>query len=161
MARPSVALIEAFRETADRLDRGAPYRWTHMGSCNCGHLAQTVTRLSKAQIHALALAKSGDWTEQAREYCPTSGFPFDHVLQSLLDLGLSTGDLADLEKLRNPKVRARMGRRDADISFKDRADVVAYLRAWADLLQARMPEAEVQPPSGESALAPRRTPVPA
>ncbi|HJL40727.1 MAG TPA: hypothetical protein RMG48_05430 [Myxococcales bacterium LLY-WYZ-16_1] len=138
MAQPLPALIEALRETADRLAKGAAYRWTHMGSCNCGHLAQTVTRLDRVELHRRALERSGDWTEQVREYCPSSGLPFDGVIGALLDLGLSTGDLADLEKLRNPKVRARIGRARGEpskISHRVREDVVAYLRAWADLLE--------------------------
>ena len=31
-----------------------------MGSCNCGHLAQTVTRLTKAEIHTQALQRYGE-----------------------------------------------------------------------------------------------------
>ncbi|WP_243635867.1 hypothetical protein [Hymenobacter edaphi] len=48
MASCSLSVIEALRTTAQRLSTQAPYQWGHMGSCNCGHLAQTITRLSKA-----------------------------------------------------------------------------------------------------------------
>lgn len=147
MARPSLVLIDALRETAQRLDAGADYAWTHMGRCNCGHLVQTVTRQSPAQIHRQMLQRPGDWAEQATEfsehptpYCAGSGFVMDHVIDVLLDLGLTTGDVADLERLRNEKIRARMVRKDRSrpISHRDRDDVVAYLRAWAELLEAQL-----------------------
>ena len=67
-------LIAALRSTARRLEGGARYRWTHMGSCNCGHLAQTLTRLPREEIHRLALERAGDWGEQARSRQPTCVF---------------------------------------------------------------------------------------
>ena len=43
--------MRALRATADRLAApDARYEWGHMGGCNCGHLAQTVTTLSRAEI---------------------------------------------------------------------------------------------------------------
>ena len=109
-------LIEALRRTASRLEAGADYRWTHMGSCNCGHLAQTVTCLPREEIHRLALEKAGDWGEQARQYCPTSGYPIDHVLTTLFDLGLARDDVWHLEPLSDPDVLRRrpVGERDLD-----------------------------------------------
>lgn len=140
MARPEPVLIEALRATADRLADGASYRWTHMGNCNCGHLAQTVTRLDPGEIHRRAMMRPGDWTEQVRDHCGISGLPFDQVVASLLELGLNTNDLADLESLRNPRIRSRVrqdrgARPGTEISHRHRDDVVDYLRAWADLLE--------------------------
>ena len=54
MPIPSLALVTVLRETADRLESGDAYQWAHFGRCNCGHLVQTVTRLSPAEIHAVA-----------------------------------------------------------------------------------------------------------
>ncbi|MEM8964472.1 MAG: hypothetical protein AAGD38_23500, partial [Acidobacteriota bacterium] len=107
MARPHPDLIEALRSTARRLENGAEYRWTHMGSCNCGHLAQTVTKLSRAEIHRMALEKAGDWQRQVIDHCPTSGYPMDHVIAALLDLGLNREDLARLERLSSTEVLRR------------------------------------------------------
>ena len=47
MARPSRRLIDALRATARRLEDGARYEWGHMGRCNCGHLAQTLTTYTR------------------------------------------------------------------------------------------------------------------
>lgn len=139
--RANPDLVEALRATAARLQAGAEYRWTHMGSCNCGHLAQTVTRLSPAEIHRLALQKPGDWGEQAveyrppTEYCPTSGLPIDHVIQALLDLGLSRDDLRHLERLSDVEVLRRLPVERRNLDQRQRRDVVVYLRTWADLLE--------------------------
>lgn len=131
MTRPSADLIRALRETASRLERSTIYQWGHMGQCNCGHLAQTITGLSPAEIHAFALAREGDWEQQARDYCPDSGLLIDHVLASLMEIGLDAQDIRNLERLSDPSVVRRLGfyprhnRRD---------DVVSYLRAWAEFL---------------------------
>jgi hypothetical protein len=146
MAQANRRLIRALRETADRLERGANYRWTHMGSCNCGHLAQTVTRLSRAHLHRIALQKAGDWTEQARDYCPDSGLPMDDVIESILDLGLSTSDLAHLERLSGPEVLRDLPSDQRNLDHRNREHVVRYLRVWADRLERQLdPTAEPTP----------------
>jgi hypothetical protein len=50
MAKSNPELINALRETADRLEQGAHYEWGHMGRCNCGHLVQTLTWMSDYEI---------------------------------------------------------------------------------------------------------------
>ena len=84
-----------------------------MGRCYCGLLAQTVTGLSAAEIHRRALEKASDWGEQACAYHPASGYPIDHVIQALLDLGVTRDDLWHLERLSDPDVLRRLlvGRR--------------------------------------------------
>ena len=137
MAKADPRLIEALRITARRLEGGADYRWTHMGQCNCGHLAQTVTRKTAAELHRLALEKPGDWTQQAIDYCPTSGYPMDHVLESLLDLGLERGDLEKLERLSDAKILRRIASERRPLDKRSQRDLVLYLRTWADLLEER------------------------
>lgn len=157
MARPTRALIDALRSTADRLLSGSRYRWTHMGACNCGHLAQTITRRSHEEIHRLAVEKAGDWGEHALEYCPQSGYPIDHVLGEMLALGLELEDVEYLEKLSDPRVLRRFEPGERSLSYRDRTDVVRYLRAWADLLEEQVApgpiDAEVLPWPGH--VAPR------
>jgi hypothetical protein len=77
MAHANPELIQALRRTAQKLSIGNPYQWGHMGSCNCGNLAQELTQLTKAQIHEFAMQGRGDWREQVEEFCPTSGLPMD------------------------------------------------------------------------------------
>ena len=135
----SLPLIQALRDTARRLAAEAPYQWGHMGSCNCGHLAQTVTRLTKAEIHTQAMERYGDWERQLVEYCPTSGLPFDQTIDEMLALGFSREDLTALEKLDDHTVRAVIPfeRRNA-LRHNQRDDVVLYLSTWADLLEQRL-----------------------
>lgn len=140
MAIPSRTLIDALRATADRLAGGARYTWTHMGACNCGHLAQTVTELSAEEIHAIALEKVGDWHQQVIDHCPASGLPMDHLIDALLELGLSRADLAHLERLSSPEVLRALPPESRELSFRRRSHVVRYMRAFADLLEARLLE---------------------
>lgn len=137
MGRPMHELVEALQITAQRLRTGAPYRWTHQGACNCGHLAQTVTRLSKAELHRMALQKAGDWSEHAIDYCPDSGFPLDHVIEKLLELGLTTDDLVHLERLSDPAIVAEAKHEGRVLDYRSRADVVWYLDCWAGLLERK------------------------
>lgn len=150
MATATLALVQALRTTADRLARGATYQWTHMGACNCGHLAQTLTHLDRAELHALALMRAGDWGEQAIDHCPTSGLPIDDVIGVMLDAGMELRDIGELERLAAPEIVARLPHGERELDRRDRADVVRYLRAWADLLEERLERVER---SGEHEIA--------
>lgn len=140
MARPDPRLIDALRATADRLSDGASYRWTHMGACNCGHLAQTLTDLTPAEIHALALEKAGDWRQQVIDHCPASGYTIDHVIDLMLEHGMTRRDISALERLEDPEVVRAVPAALRPLDHRNRTHVVAYMRAWADLLDARRVE---------------------
>ena len=135
MARPTRTLIDALVAAADRLESGADYSWTHMGSCNCGHLVQSLTNRSKSEIHRLALQKAGDWGQQAVEHCPVSGYPIDHIITTMVEAGMTHQDIHQLERLSSPAVLRALpdGRRRLD--HRDRNDAVLYMRTWAALLQ--------------------------
>lgn len=138
-------LVRALRVTAARLAAGARYRWTHMGACNCGHLAQTLTRRPPEEIRRLALEKRGEWAEQAIEYCPGSGYPIDHILGTMLEAGLTQDDIGHLEKLSDPRVlRALPVDVRLGLSYRTREHVVLYLETWAELLEAELDEVETR-----------------
>lgn len=136
MAKPNPELTAAIRRTAQKLQKGSPYQWGHMGSCNCGNLAQEITKLSKKEIHARALrSRSGDWNEQLIDYCPTSGLPMDEVISEMLAAGLDSKDLMQLEKLSNPLILQSLPEKSRYLSHNKRDDVVLYLNSWAALLE--------------------------
>ncbi|WP_226389404.1 hypothetical protein [Penaeicola halotolerans] len=135
MAQANPTLINALRKTADKLKKGAPYQWGHMGSCNCGNLAQEITHLSKAEIHAYAMHRMGDWTEQTLEYCGTSGYPMDLMMTKMLEAGLSLEDLRHLEKLSDQSILRQIPIEHRYLKHNKRDDVVLYLLTWADLLE--------------------------
>ena len=137
MARANRDLISALRQTAQRLVSDVSYQWGHMGMCNCGHLAQSITGLASAEIHSSALIREGDWEQQANDYCPTSGNLIDVVLATMFDLGLTRSDIRNLEKLADLDVLRRAGRH---LRFNNRDDVVLYMRTWADLLEKSVPQ---------------------
>ena len=130
MARPSRHLIHALRETAARIAATDSYQWGHMGMCNCGFLAQTITGLTADEIHSSAMERHGDWEEQAELYCATSGLLIDHVLSAMMQLGLDEGDIRNLEKLSDLAVLRCLPRH---VRHNVRDDVVMYMTAWADL----------------------------
>lgn len=136
MAKSSSEVIAALRNTALRIGESDSYQWGHMGSCNCGFLAQEITRLSKNEIHNRAMQKYGDWREQLNDYCPTSGLPMDDLIGTLLSFGFDRDDLAHLERLSDPRIlrfnstgQARM------LACNSKADVMIYLNTWADWLE--------------------------
>jgi hypothetical protein len=167
MARASLRLVGALRETAARLEReDTIYRWSQLAHCNCGHLTQTITGLSPRDIHQAAARERGDWAEQARtiatafepDYgsrpaidegawepedlgiCPVSELGMSQIFAELTAWGLDARDVSALERLDDPEVRRRLGTHTVDFLHSDRQNVVAYLNAWADLLEERLDE---------------------
>ncbi|MCA9653440.1 MAG: hypothetical protein H6712_11280 [Myxococcales bacterium] len=140
MAYANVELIQALRRTAARLREGSDYQWGHLGMCNCGQLAQTLTGEDRHAIHAAALRIGGEWEDRVREYCPDSGQPIDAIIRAMLGHGLSTGDLADLEDLSDDRILRRLpsGRRYLERNQRD--DVIEYLETWAALLEEQLRE---------------------
>jgi hypothetical protein len=176
MARASLRLVGALRETAARLEReDTVYRWSQLAHCNCGHLTQTITGLSPGAIHEAAARHRGDWAEQARtvagvaeapDYgsrpaidegawepedlgiCPVAELEMSQIFAELSAWGLDAADVSALERLDDPEVRRRLGTHTVDYLHSDRRNVVAYLRAWASLLEERIAEraARGEPP---------------
>ncbi|MDN5199834.1 hypothetical protein QQ008_00630 [Fulvivirgaceae bacterium BMA10] len=138
MAKANLNLIEAIRKAAQKIKNSKHYQWGHMGSCNCGHLAQEITKLSKSQIHEYAMRKYGDWTEQCMDYCPTSRYPMDLVISTMLDAGLDIDDLKNLERLSDREVLKTFPIEERNLRHNVKQDVVKYMMAWAKLLEEQL-----------------------
>jgi hypothetical protein len=176
MARASVRLIVALRETALSLERAATaYRWCRFSQCNCGHLAQTITGLAPNTIEAAAKRHPGDWGEQARTFCGprlqpaldarspfvdgalepdeidvcnVTGQTMPQILATLFAWGLEPVDIEALERLSDSTVRRRLGTNTIDYPHGERQNVIAYLRAWAELLEEKLPASEREADGG-------------
>ncbi|MCU0397608.1 MAG: hypothetical protein MUC73_05845 [Cyclobacteriaceae bacterium] len=135
MARISLSVIDALRKTADKLQASNVYQWGHMGSCNCGFLAQEITQLKKDEIHRRAMERYGDWSEQLNDYCPTSGLPLDDVISEMLAFGFDAEELKHLERLSDPIVLRAMPAEERNLVYNKKHDVVKYLLAWATVLE--------------------------
>lgn len=136
MARPSEHLIEAFRKTIHKLKNHAPYQWGHMGACNCGNLAQELTKMSKGEIHRYAMQKSGDWNDQLIDYCPTSGYPMDLMISKMIEAGLTVDELKHLETLSDPIILKKIPfERRVKIKKNNKEDVILYMETWLKILE--------------------------
>jgi len=141
MAVPNLKVIQALRETATQIATSGRYEWGHMGSCNCGHLAQNITSFTRAEIQQFALQKRGDWSEQVIDYCPTSGYPMDLIIGRMIEFGFTQSDLRQLENLSNPEILAKAG--VASFNRNVMSDTVKYMNAWADLLENQWMEQNI------------------
>jgi hypothetical protein len=135
MAKPDLEVIDVLRKTASRIASSNDYQWGHMGSCNCGFLAQAITHLRKEDIHARAMQRYGDWNEQLNDYCPTSGLLMDDLITQMLAFGFDTDDLKHLERLSDNRILRTLPAPERYLQHNVKKDVVRYLRAWADLLE--------------------------
>lgn len=152
MAKANSDLIIALRNTVSKLKKSENYQWGHMGSCNCGFLAQEVTKLSKADIHSSAMQKYGDWNDQLNDYCPTSGLLMDDLITQMLNIGFDTDDLKNLEKLSDQKVLAELPLDQRHLRHNKKEDVITYLTAWAKLLEKKLAD-KINLPEDEQVLA--------
>lgn len=136
MARYNVEILRVLRETAFSIQASPDYQWGHMGSCNCGFLAQQITGLNKREIHNSAMERYGDWNEQLHDYCPSSGLLIDDIISAMLDFGFDADDLKHLEKLSDPEVLRRLPGKSLVRNRKE--DVITYLLTWADLVEEKL-----------------------
>lgn len=145
-------LAAALREAARRIEaREVRYSWGALHSCNCGVLAQVIVGCDEAELglqlygpeHAQVGFFYGCWDSVDRKCtCPLTGLPMGTVLRALGDAGMTAKDLADLEDLKGEQVIASLGE---CVDREDPSDVIRYMRAWADLLDAPEQTIEMKP----------------
>lgn len=135
MAHPNITLIDALREAAKNLRSGVHYAWGHHGSCNCGHLLQVVTQLSKEEIVRHAQSVYGEWTEIAEEYCGITNAPAYLLISELEKLGLTPTDIHNLEYLQDRTILQNLPGGFRWLQKNVREDVVLYFETFAQLLE--------------------------
>jgi hypothetical protein len=135
MAIPNIALINALRETAQRLKNGATYAWGNHGACNCGNLLQVITPLSRQEIMGYAHTGIGEWTELAEDYCGITNAPVDLMVSKLMEAGLTPSDIHHLEYLDNREILEQLPGGFRWLRKNDRDDVISYFETYADVLE--------------------------
>lgn len=138
MAKPSIELIEALRNTATHLKNGAYYAWGHHGACNCGNLVQTIAKLSKEDIVTYAHSGIGEWTEIAREYCTTTHLPLALIMQQLEAIGLTPSDIHHVEYLSDKAVLHQLPDGFRWLKRNKKEDAIAYFEAFANMLEDQL-----------------------
>ncbi|HEU4634217.1 MAG TPA: hypothetical protein VFS22_09545, partial [Flavisolibacter sp.] len=137
MAYPNLTLIGALRQAARNLKQGADYAWGHHGSCNCGHLLQVITRLSKEEILQYAHTGTGEWTEIAEDYCDTTQVPAYRMISKLEAVGLTPTDIHCLEYLEDREVLDNLPGGFGWLRKNQREDVILYFETMADMLEEK------------------------
>jgi hypothetical protein len=143
MAHPTTELIDGLRTAAGNLRNGGFYAWGHHGACNCGHLLQATTELSKEEILNYAHTGAGEWTELAEESCSVTEAPLNLLLTKLQQLGLTPTDVHNIEYLEDREVLNRLPGGFRWLKRNARQDVVAYFETMADCLEEKMTQHKV------------------
>jgi len=138
MAHPNTALIEGLRTAAAGLVNGNYYAWGHHGACNCGHLLQATTQLTKEEIIRYAHTGTGEWTELVQESCEVTGAPINLLLKKLQQLGLTPTDIHNIEYLEDRDVLNRLPGGFRWLKKNVREHVVLYFETMANMLEERL-----------------------
>jgi hypothetical protein len=138
MAHPNLTLISALRQSAKNLRNGAPYAWGDHGSCNCGHVLQVVTHLSREEILRSAHTGIGEWTEISEDFCRVTNLPAYEMIGRLEAIGLTPTDIHCLEYLQDREVLEHLPGGFRWLQKNVREDVVLYFETMADLLEERL-----------------------
>jgi hypothetical protein len=143
MAHPTTALIQGLRTAAGNLRKGHFYAWGHHGACNCGHLLQATTQLTKEEILSYAHTGAGEWTELAEESCSVTQAPLNLLLTKLQQLGLTPTDVHNIEYLEDREVLNRLPGGFRWLKRNERQDVVAYFETMADCLEEKISQHKI------------------
>lgn len=138
MAYPNLTLIGALRQAAKNLRSGAPYAWGNHGACNCGHVLQVVTHLSRQEIVKWAHTGIGEWTEMAEDYCGVTNVPATMLLSKLEAIGLTPTDIHCLEYLKDKAVLDQLPGGFRWLQKNVREDVILYFETFAQLLEDQL-----------------------
>jgi hypothetical protein len=138
MAYPNLTLIGALRQAAANLRNGAHYAWGNHGACNCGHLLQVVTHLTKEEILTHAHTGMGEWTEIAEDYCEVTQAPAYLLISKLEAIGLTPTDIHCLEYLKDKAVLDGLPGGFRWLQKNVREDVILYFETFAQLLEDRL-----------------------
>jgi len=138
MAHPNIRLVETLREAAGNLRNGAQYAWGHHGSCNCGHILQVVTHLTKKEILEYAQSTRGEWTEIAEDYCGVTNTPADLLVSNLEKLGLTPTDIHNMEYLEDRAVLEKLPGGFRWLKRNVKEDVIVYFETMAEMLEEEL-----------------------
>lgn len=137
MAKATIELISALRLTATNLRNGAYHSWGHHGAYNCGNLVQSVTKFTKEEILQYAHTGSGEWTELAVEFCPTTNAPLTLVFAKLEEVGLTPTDIHHIEYLSDREILENLPGGFSWLKRNNRQDAITYFETFANVLEEK------------------------
>jgi hypothetical protein len=138
MAKSTIELINALRQTALCLRNGAHYAWGHHGACNCGNLVQVVTNFTPGEILRYAHTGTGEWTELTEVFCPVTNAPLSLIITKLEAIGLTPTDIHHIEYLSDKEVLQQLPGGFRWLKRNKREDAIDYFEAFAQLLEDKL-----------------------
>jgi hypothetical protein len=138
MANPTIELVNALRETANRLRTGAQYSWGNHGACNCGNLIQVVTKFTKGEILSYAHTGVGEWTELSQEFCPITSTPLGLIFNKLQEIGLTPTDIHHIEYLTDKEVLQQLPGGFRWLKRNNKEDAIVYFETFANVLEEKL-----------------------
>jgi hypothetical protein len=97
----------------------------------------------------VAVCDEGAWEPEDVGKCPVMDRSMNEIFGALSAWGLEPEDMGHLERLDDAVVRRHLGTNTIDFPHGDRQNVILYLLAWADVLEARLrTEGRSEPDSG-------------
>lgn len=131
------------------------------GSLFCALTGKSAAEL-RAEVPDAIDGKGATWEELIGQHCPITGMPTQKLFRELFGYGLTQKDMINLEYLRDSKVIARIDLNESvreeiparrkwyqlrtpaptvlvknvrvKLDHENKEHVIAYMRAWADLL---------------------------
>jgi len=90
----------------------------------------------------------GAWEPEDLLACPVAERSMSEIFGELVAAGLEPQDIGALERLDDAAVRRRLGTHTSNFQHSDRQNVIAYLRAWAALLEEALADTPSAAPNG-------------
>ncbi len=113
-----VTLLEALIAVSKALENDTiDYVWSEICTCNCGLVAQAITKTSKDELYDYYLRDISErlqtkknskycptWAQMISEYCPLTGTPTIEIFKALFEAGMNREEIAHLEYLSDPAI---------------------------------------------------------
>lgn len=129
--------IEALEKTIYNLENNVyEYNWDSYESCNCGVLAHSI--IGSNSLYDTGYRNSPScmgFGASSEFHCLTTNLPLPEVFQAVKDAGFTFEEMLHLEVLNNVKILVHPGLDRWSLDYKNKTDVIKYLKAWVEVLK--------------------------
>lgn len=138
MAKASVELIHALRNTVNTLEQTPDYVWKHIYSYSSNLLALEIIRLQKGETHKRTTQRYSDWNKQLSDYCTTRDSTEDNLISEMPAFGLDEDDFNHLRHLSDDAILSSLPADERNLHPALKPDVIKYIRTWTTQLENKL-----------------------